>query len=354
MTGDQFADYRDNDIVRGSDFWGLLGEQDRTDLLAAARPQTFPSDRVLCTQGEPTTHVFILLSGWIKVITVTHDGREILEALRREGEVVGEMAGHLTGYRTATMQALGTVRALLIGAEQFGDYLDLHPLAAHAYRQAMAEVQQVAYEKQRDHSLLSGAQRLAGLLLDLTERRGQPHRDARPLPPPLSQEELASLISASRSTVTRALQTWRSRRIIGTDARRVEILDREQLQRIARRDPEKSLSAQESPSSSRMRRKNADHRAAENASTMSGERESRTSTDRSSRAISTQLPWSALKLLLRQFGSDCRLGRLSIQRPSVRRSALRLAAVRDGGVDLGQQSAGPTPPALCRRAPLGV
>jgi CRP-like cAMP-binding protein len=239
--------------VRGSDFWGLLSEGDRKDLISAARSRTFPSGGVLCTQGEPTTHVFVLQTGWVKIITVTHDGREVLEALRRGGEVVGEMAGHLTGYRTATMQALGTVRALLIGAEQFGDFLDRHPFAGHAYRQAMAEVQQVAYEKQRSHALLSGAQRLAGLLLDLTEggsqaeRRGQVNRDADSPPPLLSQEELASLIAASRSTVTRALQGWRSRQIIGTDPRHIEILDRARLQRVAGRDQEKPLSAHGNP-----------------------------------------------------------------------------------------------------------
>jgi CRP-like cAMP-binding protein len=204
-------------------------------------------------QGEPTTHVFILQFGWVKIITVTHDGREVLEALRRGGEVVGAMAGHLTGYRTATVQALGTVHALLIGAAQFGDFLDLHPLAGHAYRQAMAEVQQVAYEKQRNHALLSGAQRLAGLLLDLTERSsqagqgGQVNRDADAPPPPLSQEDLASLIGASRSTVTRALQGWRSRHIIGTDQRHIEILDRARLQRIAGRDSKMPLSARGMP-----------------------------------------------------------------------------------------------------------
>jgi CRP/FNR family cyclic AMP-dependent transcriptional regulator len=249
----EFAAYRDNVIVRGSDFWRLLSEGDREDLISAARSRIFSSGAVLCMQGEPTTHVFILQSGWVKIITVTHEGREVLEALRLEGEVVGEIAGQVTGYRTATVQALGTVRALLIGAEQFGDFLDLHPLAGHAYRQAMTEVQQVAYEKQRSRTLLSGAQRLAGLLLDLTEQdsqteqRGQVNRDATAPPLPLSQEELASLIGASRSTVTRALQGWRSRHIIWTDQRHIEILDRARLERIAGRDAKKPLSARGKP-----------------------------------------------------------------------------------------------------------
>lgn len=229
--------------MHGSDFWGLLNEADRKDLIAAARSRIFPPGGILCTQGEPTTHVFILQSGWVKIITDNAEGRQTLEALRREGEIVGEIAGQVTGYRTATVQALGAVRALLIGTRQFGEFLDSRPVAAQAYRHAMAGVQQVAYEKQRSRDLLSGAQRLAGLLLDLTAqpgRHGRPNRDVT-APQLLSQEELASLIGASRSTVTRALQGWRSRRIIGTDQRRIEILDRARLERIARRDSKNPL-----------------------------------------------------------------------------------------------------------------
>ena len=109
----------------------------------------------------------------------------------------------------------------------------------------MAEVQQVAYEKQRSRDLLSGAQRLAGLLLDLTEpptltkrqpgppgQHGGANGDAAALQFLLAGLP-ASLIGASRSTVTRALQGWRSRHIIGTDQRRIQILDRARLRRIA-------------------------------------------------------------------------------------------------------------------------
>jgi CRP/FNR family transcriptional regulator, cyclic AMP receptor protein len=220
--------------VHGPGFWGLLGGDDRKALLAVARPQAFPADVMLCMEGEPTTHVFIVLSGWVKVVTVTREGREILEALRGEGDVIGEIAGQVTGYRTATVRALGTVQALIIGAERFEDFLDAHPGASHAYRQAMT---QRAYEQQRNHGLSSGAERLACLLLDLAGPRDGASRDAVKATPPLSQEEIASLIGASRSTVTRALHDWRSRQIIGTDHRHIEILDRTRLLRIAGRSP---------------------------------------------------------------------------------------------------------------------
>lgn len=233
--------------MRGFGFWELLAERDRGDLMARARPRVFPPGGVLCTEGEPTTHVFILLSGWVKVITVTSDGRQVLEAVRGGGELIGEIAGEVTGYRTATMVAIGTARALMMGAREFADFLDTHPGAARAHRRAMTEQQRAAHEQQREHTLLDGPQLLAGLLLDLADRQDAAGDGAAAPRLPLSQEELASLIGASRSTVTRALHAWRGRRIIGTDQRHVEILDRVRLARIAGRAPKAPLLAHRVP-----------------------------------------------------------------------------------------------------------
>jgi CRP-like cAMP-binding protein len=171
-------------------------------------------------------------------MTVTHDGQEMLEALRGAGDVVGEIAGQVTGYRTATIEAIDTVHALLIGAEQFGEFLDTHPSAAHAHRRVMADRQRATFETHRNHVLASGPRRLACLLLDLAARHGATGDNGLSAPLPLSQEEIASLIGASRSTVTRALHEWRSRQIIRTDQRNITILDRARLLRIAGRAPQ--------------------------------------------------------------------------------------------------------------------
>ncbi len=221
--------------MHGSDFWGLLSGGDQDALQAAARPRTFKAGTALCSEGEPSTHVFILISGWVRVTTVTRDGQEILEALRSTGDVVGEMAGQVTGYRTATIRAIGTVHALLVGSGQFEEFLDTHAGAARAHRRAMTERQRMAFEAHRSHVLASGPQRLARLLLDLATRDGGQNGNISSVALPLSQEDIGSLIGASRSTVTRALHDWRARGILATDQRQITILDWERLRRVAGR-----------------------------------------------------------------------------------------------------------------------
>lgn len=197
-----------------------------------ARPSDFADKAILCLEGEPTTHVFIVLSGWVKIINVTSEGREMLAALCGEGDIVGDIA-QLTGYRTATVQAIGTVRTLVIGAERFEAFLDAHAEASRAYRRVMVSYQRAAHSSQRRQSTSSGPQRLASLLLDLAERHGEQTGGGLRTALPLSQDELASLIGASRSTVTRALSDWRARNVISTHPRHITILDQATLRRIA-------------------------------------------------------------------------------------------------------------------------
>ncbi len=214
-------------------FWPLLGEQDQAALPAEGRTVTFADKAVLCLEGEPSTHVYIVLTGWVKIISVDGAGRELLAGLGGPGDLVGELAAEVTGYRTATVQSIGSVRALLVTAARFDSYLDTHPGAARAYRTAMASRQLASYAERRDQALSSGAQRLARLLLDLTQRQYVAGGLGSAAALPLSQEDLASLIGASRATVTRTLHNWRSRGAVSTGPRHVTVLDDTILRRAA-------------------------------------------------------------------------------------------------------------------------
>ena len=215
------------------DFWALLTDDERGVLSDLGRITVFPPGAVMCVEGEPVTHVFVLVDGWVKIQSVTSDGRELVLALRGQGDVIGELAGETTGYRTASVQAIGTVRALIVGFEKFSSFLDSHLGAGHAYRRMFAQRWNDAESLLRSRSVTNGAQRLARLLLDLAARHGTQTDRKVHVAMPLTQVELASMAGISRATVTRALSNWRRRGIIRTGQRDLTITDLETLRRIA-------------------------------------------------------------------------------------------------------------------------
>jgi CRP/FNR family transcriptional regulator, cyclic AMP receptor protein len=220
-------------MVSGQGFWGLLTPKEQDVLSGLGRTSVFPAGATMCVEGEPTTHVFVLIAGWVKVFSTTTEGREIMLALRGDGDVVGDIAGATTGHRSATIQAVDKVRALIVRHEAFSSFLDSSPAASRAYRRIVTQKWSDADTMLRSRAVTTGGQRLAGLLLDLAGRHGRGADGVIHLVMPLSQEELASLAGTSRATVTRALSNWRKRGFIRTGQRRVTIIDLKGLRQVA-------------------------------------------------------------------------------------------------------------------------
>ncbi len=214
-------------------FWDLLPQEEQRVLWSLGREREYPPGATLCVEGDRATHVFILLRGWVKVLSAGDDGREPIVALRGAGDLVGEVSGQTTGVRNATMQAIVTVRALIVGYDRFSSFLDTHPGGGRAYRHALTYRWRNAEAMLRLHPVTNGAQRLAGLLLGLAERLSGQTEGVIEIALPLSQDELASLAGTSRATVARALNGWRKRGLIRTGQRRITLTDVPGLRQVA-------------------------------------------------------------------------------------------------------------------------
>ena len=217
----------------GQGFWALLSRDQQDALSGFGLPRDYSAGATICLEGDPATHVFILVAGLVKVLSSTNDGHDIVLALRGEGDIVGEVAGETTGRRNATIQAVDAVRALIVARDTFNSILDSNPGAGRANRRVVTHRRNDADTKLRSRAATTGAQRLARLLLDLADRYGRAVDGAIHLVMPLTQDELASMIGTSRATVTRALSNWRKRRFILTGQRHVTLLDPAGLRKIA-------------------------------------------------------------------------------------------------------------------------
>jgi CRP/FNR family transcriptional regulator, cyclic AMP receptor protein len=214
-------------------FWWLLTASEQGDLSEAGQTRVYKPGSIMCNEGDLATHLFVLVTGSVKIISVTADGDRRVVALRGHGDVVGEISGETTGQRTATVQAIDEVHALIVGYERFLAFLESHPKAGRLYLHVMIQRWGEAAAMISTLSVTTGPQRLAALLLQLAGRDGNGTDGEVRIAIPLSQEELAGLASTSRTTVTRALRSWRRRGFIRTGQRQIRILDQQALQRAA-------------------------------------------------------------------------------------------------------------------------
>jgi CRP-like cAMP-binding protein len=216
-------------------YWNLLDEAEQAALRELAQPRVFGPGNVVCTEGEQTTHVFILLAGWVKISSAGAGGRKLALGLRGPGDIIGELAAECDGSRTATVTAIDTVRALSVPHDSFSQFLDARPGANRAYRSAVTRRWAEAADMLLSRSVNSGPQRLAAILIDLAGRLGISSSGATAITIPLSQDDIAGLVGVSRATATRALRDWRRRGLVITNRRHLTITDITPLERIAHR-----------------------------------------------------------------------------------------------------------------------
>jgi CRP-like cAMP-binding protein len=107
-------------------FWSLLSQAERADLVSAATKQAFPCGSALMREGEQADNVIIILDGWT---TVSVDARrtERVIARRGPGDLIGEHGVARDGPRSATVVAAEEVLALVISTDDLAAIISEHP-----------------------------------------------------------------------------------------------------------------------------------------------------------------------------------------------------------------------------------
>ncbi|MGW4388984.1 Crp/Fnr family transcriptional regulator [Streptomyces sp. NPDC004685] len=215
-------------------FLARLESADRSVLLALGRELSFSPRIELLHQHEPSSHVLFIVHGWTKVTASAANGYEALLALRGPGDIIGESAA-LTGRpRSATVTALEPVRAVAVEHERFTDFLGRSPAVSFALLGLTADRTRAADRRRLEFASMSVRERFAVLLLDLARTHGRRTDEGIELDVPLSKQELAGSVGASREMVQRLLKELRERDAVATGRRALLIMRPDILRRIAR------------------------------------------------------------------------------------------------------------------------
>ncbi|MGI5402278.1 Crp/Fnr family transcriptional regulator [Streptomyces sp. CA-135486] len=215
-------------------FLARLETEDRQTLLALGRELGFAPRVVLLHQHEPSSHVLFLTQGWTKVTAAAANGYEALLALRGPGDVIGESAALTRRPRSATVTALEPVRAVAVEHERFKEFLGRSPDVSFALLGLTSDRTRAADRRRLQFASMSVRERFAALLLDLARTHGRRTNAGIELAVPLSKQELAGSVGASREMVQRLLKELRTREAVATGRRALLITRPDVLRRTAR------------------------------------------------------------------------------------------------------------------------
>jgi signal transduction histidine kinase len=108
-----------------------LPDEDLDLLVAGSFEETVPRGAIVFREGDPGDRACVILQGEVEVVKASGP-REVLLAIRRQGDVVGEMALLDAAPRMATVRAKTDTRFLTIPKQQMDDLISSSATAARA------------------------------------------------------------------------------------------------------------------------------------------------------------------------------------------------------------------------------
>jgi CRP-like cAMP-binding protein len=219
--------------VKLEGFGGTLSSEEFDDLVSRGAKRHFRRGAFLLTEGEISDHVVVILTGRAKVSSVTHDGREVVLAVRGPGDLLGDLSALDGGVRSASVSALEPVEALVIPSERFEGFLEAHPRLAILLLQTLSRRLRDSDRKRIEFGAYDTPGRVARRIIELADRYGESDPRGVRISLSLTQDELAGWTGASREAVSKALRHFRDRGWIETGRRSIVVLNIDALRTLA-------------------------------------------------------------------------------------------------------------------------
>jgi CRP-like cAMP-binding protein len=183
---------------------------DKTDLFGALPPELLAQLRdrttlerlrrgdVIFDKGDAATSLYIVFSGRVAIAAKSSDGRESVISVLGPGALFGEMSLFDGGRRSAQARALTTANLISIAFDDVKQVLSHRPDVLWAVVRILARRLRETDEALADAMFLDVTGRTAKRLLALAD--GDDFFRM-----PLTQEELAGMVGASRERVNKAI-----------------------------------------------------------------------------------------------------------------------------------------------------
>ena len=187
----------------------------------------YEAGQLVILEGEPTSGLYVVQEGWLKVSKIALDGREQIIQLLGNGDVFNAIGVFTEALNPASVTALETTRLWAIGREMMLKLLDSNPLLARLIIKDLAGRVTHLISLVEDLSLRSVEARLARLLLEQSVE-DKVHRKKW-----ATQTEIASRLGTVPDVVSRTLRKMVEQGLIEISRSEIRILDRPGLEDVA-------------------------------------------------------------------------------------------------------------------------
>jgi len=163
-----------------------------------AAVRSYERNELLFSQGEASNELFVVQTGRIAIATKASDGRESVLAVLEDGQLFGELPLFDDAPRSADARALSDSQVVVLEYSPVRAVLQERPELLWIAVRLLSQRLRATDEALADAVFLDVPARTAKRLLELAG-------DGDEFKLPVTQEELAAMVGASRERVNKAL-----------------------------------------------------------------------------------------------------------------------------------------------------
>jgi CRP/FNR family cyclic AMP-dependent transcriptional regulator len=222
------------DLLKKSPVFRELGAGHLAEVASLAQVTAHNPGQVIVRQGDHAESMFMIDSGFLKVLIEGRGGSLSTLGVMGEGEIFGELSLLDGGTRSATVTTMTRARLVSLDRDPFLRLVEARPQVAIGIMKVLARRLRVSSVRSDDLKGMRVANRLAKQILLLADRYKQETGPARlRVGIRLSQRELGELVGATRESVNKHLRAWRETGILTHDGGYITITDVALLRSIA-------------------------------------------------------------------------------------------------------------------------
>lgn len=210
-------------LLRASELFGQFDDDVVTLIAKECRTVTYDRNDRVFDEGDEADSLFVVRDGRVAIANRSFDGKESVVALMEEGDLFGDM-GLFDGLpRSAEARALEPSELVIVPYPPIRALFNERPQLLFDVVAFLSRRLRTTDSALADAVFLDVTGRTAKRLLEISG-------DTDEFTMPLTQEELAAMVGASRERVNKAIATFVRLGWITQSDRRYKITDRAQLQ----------------------------------------------------------------------------------------------------------------------------
>ena len=200
------------DLIRRVPLFSLLTREQAQSIADGVVKRRYRRGEDIVQQGAKSNALFILLTGRARVLTADARGREVILAVLKSGDYLGEMSLIDHEPHSATVRAELQCDVLVLGRAEFARCLPDSDSLAYSVMRGLVSRLRAADRQIESLALLDVYGRVARALLDMAEDGG----DYKMIRNKVSRQDLAKTVGASREMVSRVMKDLEERGLIKT------------------------------------------------------------------------------------------------------------------------------------------